>query len=239
MGTTPAPDYYEILGVTRDATPEEIRTAWRSLTRTAHPDVGGSAGLFRLIMAASEVLLDPARRADYDAGGGGGDDSDPEAWPDESDDGGYFQDDAAAGAYFEDDDAEWQDITAPTRGDPIPTRPVWDGGDTRLRHRPHHLSLVGLAILVTVTVAVLVATLVISDWWLAGVVAADAIGVACICPRRWERVVVAVVAILALAELDTIRVGQYGVRMVPPGAIAAGAIATGATLMVSHRRRHS
>lgn len=239
MTSTPIPDYYEILGVERDASQDEIRTAWRSATRVAHPDAGGSAGLFRLLSVAYETLSDPTKRADYDAGGTDERAADPEAW---SDDGDYSDADATAGAYFDDDDDddEWEDVDPqPTRGDPMPERQVWNGGDTRLRHRPRHLSIVGLAVLATVVVAVLVATLLISPWWLAGVVAADAIGVAAACPRRWERVVVAIAAIFALAELDTIRVGEYGVRMVPPGAIAAGAIATGATLMVSHRRRHS
>ncbi|MCL4414724.1 MAG: J domain-containing protein, partial [Actinobacteria bacterium] len=208
---TPLPDYYEILGVERDATQDEIRSAWRSATRVAHPDAGGSAGLFRLLSVAYETLFDPDTRALYDARRDTGSEpaGDPEAW---SDDGDYSDADATAGAYFDDDDDdEWQDVTTPTRDDPIPTRPAWDGSgsDTRLRHRPHHLSLVALSILATVTVAALVATLVISPWWLAGVVAADAVGVACICPRRWERVVVAIAAIFALAELDTIRVGEY------------------------------
>lgn len=230
--TTPLPDYYEILGVSRDATQDEIRAAWRAATRVAHPDVGGSSGLFRLIMQASETLLDPARRSDYDAGRTDEPAADPEAWSD------YSDDDARAGGYF-DDDEEWQDITAPTRDDPIPERQVW-ADDSRLRshHRPH-LSLVALAILVTVVVAILVATLVISPWWLAGVVAADGIGVAALCPRRWERVVVAVLAILTLAELANLRVGEYGVRMVPLASIPVASIATGATLMVSRRRRRA
>ena len=233
--TTPLPDYYEILGVERTATQDEIRTAWRSATRVAHPDAGGSAGLFRLLSVAYETLYDPDKRAAYDAGGASEPVANPEAWSD------YSEDDAAAGGYFDDDDDddEWQDVAPPpTRTAPAP------GGYEPAHARPgsYHrvaLRLVLVAILVTVVVAVLVATLIISPWWLAGVVACDAIGVACVCPRRWERVVVAIAAIFALAELDTIRVGEYGVRMVPPGAIAAGAIATGATLMVSHHRRHS
>ncbi len=67
MTQTPTPDYYEILGVAQDATAEEIRAAWRSRTRFAHPDSGGTSGLFRLLQTAYETLSDPAKRASYDA----------------------------------------------------------------------------------------------------------------------------------------------------------------------------
>lgn len=232
--TTPLPDYYEILGVERDATQDEIRSAWRAATRVAHPDTGGSAGLFRLLSVAYETLFDPDTRALYDAGGGGDDaTADPEAWSD------YSEDDAAAGAYFDDDDDEWQDIDPQPQRAPSPSPGGYEPAHARAgSYRSLALRLVLVAILVTVVVAILVATLVISPWWLAGVVAADGIGVACICPRRWERVVVAIACIFALAELSTIRVGEYGVRMVPMAAIPVASIATGAAVVVSrHRRR--
>ena len=230
MGTTPLPDYYEILGVERTATQDEIRTAWRAATRVAHPDAGGSAGLFRLLSVAYETLFDPDTRALYDARrdtGTGGDDSDPEAWSNESDDGGYYEDD---------DDSEWQDV------EPQPARTAPAPGEREPAHaqagsyRSLTLRLLLVAILITVTVAILVATLLISDWYMAGVVALDTIGVAVVCPRRWERVVVAIVALLVLGELSTIHIGNRGAHMSPTEAIPVGAIATGAAMWISHRR---
>lgn len=65
-------DYYEVLGVSREATTEEIKRAYRKLARAHHPDVAGAdaADRFKEISAAHDVLSNPEKRRSYDAGGG-------------------------------------------------------------------------------------------------------------------------------------------------------------------------
>lgn len=64
-------DYYDILGVAKDASQEEIRRAYRKLARQYHPDVNPedtSAGeKFKEINEAYQVLSDPEKRKKYDA----------------------------------------------------------------------------------------------------------------------------------------------------------------------------
>jgi curved DNA-binding protein CbpA len=61
-------DLYEILGLTRDADEEDLRSAYRKLARQCHPDAGesGNAERFRTLNEAYETLRDPARRKEYD-----------------------------------------------------------------------------------------------------------------------------------------------------------------------------
>jgi Mce-associated membrane protein len=61
------PTLYDILGVSPDASREEIRKAWREAADRFEPGEGGSTKQFRLFNEAAEVLLDPKRREEYDA----------------------------------------------------------------------------------------------------------------------------------------------------------------------------
>lgn len=65
-------DYYEILGVDRDASSQEIKRAFRRIARESHPDANPgdseAENRFRLAAEAYEVLSDPQRRAAYDRG---------------------------------------------------------------------------------------------------------------------------------------------------------------------------
>ncbi len=65
-------DLYDVLGVGRDATPEQIKKAYRTLARRLHPDVNPDAATqerFKEVTQAYDVLSDPKKREMYDLGG--------------------------------------------------------------------------------------------------------------------------------------------------------------------------
>ncbi len=67
-------DYYEVLGVPKAASPDEVKSAYRKLARQYHPDVAkedpkAAEAKFKEISEAYEVLADPQKRRDYDQRG--------------------------------------------------------------------------------------------------------------------------------------------------------------------------
>jgi len=81
MATTTKKDYYEILGVKKSASTEDIRKAFRKLARKYHPDVNpgdkSAEEKFKALSEANEVLSDPKKRKIYDQVGFYSDNIDP------------------------------------------------------------------------------------------------------------------------------------------------------------------
>ena len=103
-------DYYATLGVPRDASPEDIKKAFRKLARQYHPDIAADKKAaevkFKEINEANEVLSDPGKRKKYDTLGArwqeAGDQPPPE-WPGGAPGGGdYGQDFHFGGTGFSD-----------------------------------------------------------------------------------------------------------------------------------------
>ena len=114
-------DYYAILGVSRNATPDEIKKAYRKLARQLHPDVNpAEEERFKEVTAAYEVLSDPQKREIVDLGG------DPLA-PGGGGAGGPF---AGGGGFADIMDAFFGGMTGATRGPRSRIRP---GADALVR----------------------------------------------------------------------------------------------------------
>ena len=62
-------DFYELLGIKKDATKEEIKKAYRDMVKRYHPDVNKSDEASKIIISlneAKETLLDDDKRCEYD-----------------------------------------------------------------------------------------------------------------------------------------------------------------------------
>ena len=67
-----AEDYYNILGVSKGASEDELKKAYRKMVHKHHPDKGGDEAQFKKVNEAYQVLSDPQRRKQYDMFGSAG-----------------------------------------------------------------------------------------------------------------------------------------------------------------------
>lgn len=118
MAANATPDYYKTLGVSRNATADEIKKAFRKLARTNHPDAGGDEEKFKEINEAYEVLSDEKKRKLYDQYGTANENQIPHGWSG----GAVNMDDIFGGS-------SWADILESIRSGNGAFGGEWDFGD--------------------------------------------------------------------------------------------------------------
>ena len=125
------PDYYKILGVTRSASEEDIKKAYRKLARKYHPDLNpnnkDSEAKFKEVSEANDVLSDTDKRKNYDTYG------DP-AGPGPGSGAGYSSQGFDPGGSFQDLFAGFGEEVRPVGPEPVeegfdPDQPVGQGPD--------------------------------------------------------------------------------------------------------------
>lgn len=94
-------DYYKVLGVSRNATKDEIKKAYRKLAHKHHPDKGGEEKTFKKISEAYHVLSNDKKREQYDAFGKSGPSAGGSGYGTGGFGGGYSQADFDFGDIFE------------------------------------------------------------------------------------------------------------------------------------------
>jgi curved DNA-binding protein CbpA len=57
---------YTWLGISEDATEDEIKKAWKKIAKKCHPDAGGNVDEFQKMRACYDCLIDPVKRSEYD-----------------------------------------------------------------------------------------------------------------------------------------------------------------------------
>jgi DnaJ-class molecular chaperone len=129
------PSHYEVLGVGRTATPEEIRKAYKKLCLDCHPDRNpgdpDAEDRFKQVSAAYQTLSDPKRRKMYDVSG-----KDEVRNPFVGHQGANFQDAIRTifnviNDYVDDDDEDWQPPSEQKKRPPKAS-PICDHcGDTK------------------------------------------------------------------------------------------------------------
>lgn len=118
-------DYYEVLGVSKDASEADIKRAYRKLAAKYHPDVNhepGAEDKFKEINEANEVLSDPDKRARYDQFGFAG--ADPNFNPTSGGNpfSGFGDFSDIFGSFFGGSRSTYRSSNAPTRGDDLGAR---------------------------------------------------------------------------------------------------------------------